>query len=249
MDVPETLSLTVTDGVGRVVVDRPPVNALSSAEYVEYADFFETLAEDADLQVIVFETAGDVYLGGHDVNEFVDLDAGAAETLTARAQRFFRAVDELPVPTIAAVDGAAVGTGLAFTCVTDVRYASLDAAFGLPEVDRGVLGGYKFTQRHVSEGLARELFYTGETISAVEAHEAGLVQEYFHTDEDLRTGVDDLATTIADKDRATIRLAKQSVVETAEMETHPGYERECEYTVALREHDTANEASRAFFEE
>lgn len=248
MDVPDTIEFTVEDGVGRVVVDRPPVNALSSVEYVAYADFFDDLNDYDDVQVVVFETAGDVYLGGHDVNEFVDLDSEAAETLTGRAQRFFRAVDELTCPTIAAVDGAAVGTGLAFTCVTDIRYASLDAEFGLPEVDRGVLGGYKFAQRHLPEGRARQLFYTGETISAVKAQEEGLVQEYFHTDEELHAAVDDLAATIAAKDRATITLAKQSVIETEDMETHAGYERECEYTVALREHESANEASRSFFD-
>lgn len=248
MDAPETITFSVDDGVGRVVVDRPPVNALVSEQYVEYADFIEGLDDHEEIQVVVFETAGDVYLGGHDVNEFVDLDSEDAKTLTARAQRFFRAVDELEWPTIAAVDGAAVGTGLAFTCVTDVRYASLDAEFGLPEVDRGVLGGYKFLQRHVPEGRARELFYTGETMSAVTAGEEGLVQEWFHTDEELHEAVDDLARTIAEKDRATVNLAKQSVVETAEMETHPGYERECEFTVALREYESANESSRAFFD-
>lgn len=247
---PDTVSFQVADGVGEVVIDRPPVNALTSEEYVEYTSFFRSLSDREDLQVIVIKSAGEQgYLAGHDVNEFVDLTPEAAKRLTGRAQEFFRAIDDVSWPTIAAVDGYALGTGLAVTAVADLRYATSDAEFGLPEVDRGVLGGYKFAQRHLPEGRARELFYTGEPISAATAAEEGYVQGYFDTREELYNAVEDVASTIASKNQQTIRLAKDSVRRTVAMETHDGYERECEYTVQLREDEGARRSSAEFFTE
>jgi enoyl-CoA hydratase len=248
--VPGTISLGVDGGVATVRIDRPPVNALTSELYVEYAEFFRSLSDHEGVQVVVIETAGeDCFLAGHDVNEFVELTPEAAERLTDRARAFFRAIDEVAWPTIAAVDGYALGTGLAVTAVTDLRYATADAEFGLPEVDRGVLGGYKFAQRHFPEGRARELFFTGETVSAETAREDGYVQACFETREALRDSVAETAATIAEKNRETIRLAKESVTETVDMETHAGYERECAYTVELRGDEGARRSSEAFFEE
>ena len=247
--LPETLLFEVDDGVATITIDRPPVNALTSEQYVEYAEFFRSLSDRDDVQVVIFETTGeDPFLAGHDVNEFVDLTPEAAEKLTNRAQTFFRAIDEIAWPTIAAIDGYALGTGLAVTAVTDLRYATAAAEFGLPEVDRGVLGGYKFAQRHLPEGRARELFYTGETISAATAYDDGYVQDYFETREELREAVTATAETIGEKNRETIRLAKESVLETVDMETHAGYETECGYTVELRNDEGARQSSEAFFE-
>lgn len=118
------------------------MNALTSGNYEDYATFFRSLSERTDLQVVVIKSAGNQgFLAGHDVNEFVDLTPEAAESLMSHAQEFFRAVDDMAWPTIVAVDGYALGTGLAVTAVADLRYATVDAEFGLPEVDRGVLGG------------------------------------------------------------------------------------------------------------
>lgn len=141
--VPETISFDEDGGVATVCIDRPPVNALTLDIYVEYTEFFRSLSDHEGFQVVVIETTGeDCFLAGHDVNEFVELTPQAAERFTNRAQSFFRAIDEIAWPTIAAVDGYALGTGLAVTAVTDLRYATADAEFGLPEIDRGVLGGY-----------------------------------------------------------------------------------------------------------
>ncbi|MFO7926782.1 enoyl-CoA hydratase/isomerase family protein [Natronomonas sp.] len=248
--VPETIDFGVDDGVATVTIDRPPVNALRSEEYVEYAAFFDALSEHDEAQVVVIETAGeDRFLAGHDVNEFVELTPETARTLTERARAFFRAIDEVAWPTIAAVDGYALGTGLAVTAVTDLRYATADAEFGLPEVDRGVLGGYKFAQRHLPEGRARELFFTGDTITGETACEEGYVQACFETRAELHEAVAETAATIAEKNRETIRLAKASVIETVDMETHAGYERECAYTVELRGDEGARRSSAAFFDE
>lgn len=248
--IPDTISFEIIDGIGEVVIDRPPVNALTSEHYVEYASFFRSLSDRDDLQVLVIKSAGDEgYLAGHDINEFVDLSPGTAEKLTDCAQEFFRAIDNVAWPTIAAVDGYALGTGLAVTAVTDLRYATEDAEFGLPEVNRGVLGGYKFAQRHLSEGRARELFFTGEPMSAGTAADEGYVQGLFGSRDDLYNGVDDVAESIADKNRYTIRLAKESVCETTAMETHEGYQIECKYTVQLRKDEGARRTSAEFFED
>lgn len=249
MTVPDTIDFSVADGIGTVTIDRPPVNALTSNEYREYASFVDELSEHDELQVVVFKAAGaGQFIAGHDIHEFVDLGPEQARKLTTRAQEFFKAVDTVEWPTIAAIDGYAYGTGLAFAAVTDIRYATVDATFCLPEVDRGVLGGYKFTQRHLPEGRARELFYTGEPITARTAADDGFVQACYETREELYDAVDETARTIAEKDRTTIQLAKQSVVDTVDEPVHEGYSRECEYTVELRTHDSANESSAAFFD-
>lgn len=247
--IPETIRFEITDSIGEIIIDRPPVNAVTTDQLKNYRRFFDDLNEVTDVSVLVLKTTGEkAFLAGHDINEFVDMTPEIAEEVTALAGDMFYAIHTVNKPIIGAIDGPALGTGLGVSSMLDIRYASRNATVGLPEADRGILGGYKFAQLNLPEGRARELMLSADPISAEQAYQDGFIQRVFDTREDLYDAVEELAQRIAEKPSVTSRLAKEAIIETSEMSVHEGYAKECEYSVKLRSFEEANQSSREFFD-
>jgi enoyl-CoA hydratase len=238
------------DGVVVVTIDRPPVNALRFSDVAELNAVFKSLeaAPEDEVRVVILTAAGDrAFVAGADVNDLAALtpqtSVGALDLVQETCTRIY----EFPTPVIAAVNGPALGSGVAFASVCDIRVASEKATFGLPEINVGVMGGSKHLARLLPQGRTRLMMYTAWRLGAQEALRFGVVESVVEPaallDEALR-----IAREIASKLPVAVRLAKRGLNRTESMPLREGYAYECELTIELRGDPRSAEASRAFFE-
>jgi enoyl-CoA hydratase len=167
-------------GIAQVTINRPEKrNALSGAMVAELADAFDHVAEDVSVRGLILTGAGDkAFVAGADIQELKALTPLDARTYAARGQEAFRKLETLGKPSVAAINGFALGGGLELAMACTVRFASEDAKLGQPEVKLGLIPGYGGTQRlmHlVGRGHALELLLSGDPIDAAEAYRIGLV--------------------------------------------------------------------------
>jgi enoyl-CoA hydratase/carnithine racemase len=206
----ETLTVEVDDRLAVVTVDRPEVrNALSRQVLAELRDVLADLRERDDVGLVAFTGAGDkAFVAGADISQLrhYDLHTG----LAAEMQRTFDVVETFPKPTVAAVNGFALGGGCELAMACDIRIASENARFGLPETTLSVLPGAGGTQRLarlVGTGRAIEMILTGRFVDAAEAHAIGLVTAVVPAD-GLAGELRRLADQILAKGPLAVRLAK-----------------------------------------
>jgi enoyl-CoA hydratase len=203
----------VTDdlGIADVVVDAPPVNALTVAQWFTLADTVTALGRDRSVRVVILRAEGRGFNAGVDIKEMqtttgFDALVGANRGCAAA----FAAVYECAVPVISAVHGHCLGGGIGLVGNSDVIVASDDAYFGLPEVDRGALGAATHLARLVPQHKMRQMVYTATTVSAAELLAFGSVYQVVARD-DLLAAVREVATAIAAKSPTVIRAAKESL--------------------------------------
>jgi enoyl-CoA hydratase len=170
-----------TDGhVAWVTVNTPArLNILDSDGFDALAGEFERLADDGQLRLAVLTGAGEgAFIGGADVREMAKLDIALARTFIARLGRATAAIRALPVPVIARIDGYALGAGLEIAASCDLRAASDRSTFGMPEVRVSIPSVVEAVPlpRLIGWGRTCELVLTGETISAEDALEWGLIE-------------------------------------------------------------------------
>jgi len=167
-------------GIARLVVNRPEKrNALNGAVIAELEDAFARCTSDASVRGLLITGAGDkAFVAGADINELAALGPLEAQAYAARGQRALRRLETMGKPSVAAVNGYALGGGLELAMACSVRFAAPHAQFGQPEVKLGILPGYGGTQRLprlVGRGRALELLLAGDSIDAEEARRIGLV--------------------------------------------------------------------------
>jgi enoyl-CoA hydratase len=198
-------------GIAEIVVDCPPVNALTVALWFELADTIRTIGTDAMTRVVILRSEGRGFNAGVDIKEMQNTE-GFSALLGANKGCFaaFAAVYDCPVPVIAAVHGFCVGGGIGLAGNADVIVASDDAYFGLPEVDRGALGAATHLSRLVPQHKMRAMVYTGATATAAELHHFGAVLTVVPKDK-LRAAAFEVAETIAAKSPTVMRAAKESL--------------------------------------
>jgi enoyl-CoA hydratase len=198
-------------GIAEIVVDVPPVNALTVAGWFELADAVTAAGKDPETRVVVLRSEGKGFNAGVDIKEMQNTE-GFAALIGANKGCFaaFAAVYDCPVPLIAAVQGFCVGGGIGLTGNADIVIASDDAFFGLPEVDRGALGAATHLARLVPQHKMRAMVYTGATATAAELHAFGSVLRVVSRDE-LRSAALEVAADIARKSPTVMRAAKESL--------------------------------------
>jgi enoyl-CoA hydratase/carnithine racemase len=231
-----------------VVLDRPPVNALTIALYQRIAEVFEDIGSWTDVNCAVLSAGGSrAFCAGLDLRELlaakVEDDPGRAVIV----RRMFRSVRHCAIPVIAAVNGPALGAGCVLASVCDIRIASENATFGLPEINAGRCGGTAHMARHVPQGLLRRMFFTGMPISAQEAHRVGFVDQVVPLDR-LIPAANELAGVIAGKAPLGLRMGKEAMNRVEFMPVEEGYELEQEYSTKLLHTEDAREATRAVLE-
>jgi enoyl-CoA hydratase/carnithine racemase len=206
----ETLKVEVDDRLAVVTINRPQVrNALSRTVIAELLEVLAELRERDDVGLVAFTGAGEkAFVAGADISQLrhYDLHTG----LDAAMQRAFDAVEAFPKPTVAAVNGFALGGGCELAMACDIRIASESARFGLPETTLSVLPGAGGTQRLarlVGTGRAIEMILTGRFVDAAEAHAIGLVTSVVPA-EGLRAELRRLADQVLAKGPLAVRLAK-----------------------------------------
>jgi enoyl-CoA hydratase len=168
------------DAVALVTVDRPDaLNALDVATLTMLRDELSAIAADGDVRVVVLTGAGDrAFIAGADIKYMSGLGVEDAIAWGALGHEVGRLLETMAKPTIAAVNGFALGGGCELALACDIRYASSNAKLGQPEVNLGIIPGWGGTQRLARVcglGVAKELIFTGRTVDADEALRIGLV--------------------------------------------------------------------------
>ena len=180
------------DGLALVTINRPEkLNALNQAVISELGEAFRMAREDTSVKALILTGAGEkAFVAGADIAELAKVDAIEAERLSRRGQEIFRALEILRKPSVAAVNGYALGGGLELAMCCTIRIASPNAKLGQPEVKLGIVPGYGATQRLprlVGRGRALELLLSGDPIDAAEAYRIGLVNALAPQDELIAT--------------------------------------------------------------
>ncbi|MFF4617458.1 enoyl-CoA hydratase family protein [Nonomuraea jabiensis] len=206
------MGITLRAGpIAEVVVDVPPVNALTVRGWEELAGAVRRAGDDPETRVVVLRAEGRGFNAGVDIKELRDAEGYEALVGVNRAcYAAFAAVYECAVPVIAAVHGHCLGGGVGLAGNADIVVAADDAYFGLPEVDRGALGAATHLARLVPQHLMRAMVYTCRNVTAAELHAFGSVLEIAPRDK-LRDAALEVAGQIAAKDPYVIRRAKESL--------------------------------------
>lgn len=222
----ETLSLTTTDAVAVLELNRPDkANAMNLPMWEELRRAMTWIDQAHTLRVAVIRGAGRHFCAGIDLDllrgvreQTADACAGRAaeklRRLILEMQEAFSAIERCRKPVLAAVHGACVGAGVDLVTACDMRYCSADAQFSVKEVDVGMtadVGTLQRLPRLVGEGMARELAYTARSVSGAEAREIGLVNRCHPDAETLQRDVMALAAAIAAKSPLAVRGSKEMI--------------------------------------
>jgi enoyl-CoA hydratase/carnithine racemase len=237
--------------VARIELDNQPLN-LVTGEMMERLDAaLDALTRDGTTRVVVLTGAGTrAFCAGSDVKEFEALAGRVAQGKLLYEKYVYRKLAELPIPTIAAIEGDALGGGLELALCCDLRVASARARFGMPEVRLGVIPGSGGTQRLpavVGPARAKELILVGELIDAPRAEQIGLVNVVVGAGEALAAATD-MGERIAARGPVAVRAAKRLVGHAADLDLDAGMAAELDASEHVFSSDDMLEGARAFFE-
>lgn len=202
-----------TDGVGVVVFDRPPVNAVSIAVYEAIGQLADLVERSDDIRVLVL-TAGPqarAWCGGADLNDFVGMGSEARKERYDFINRTLPRLYQLDRPVIAAVNSHTVGVGVLLAAMCDMRVVSAEATFACPEIDYGLVAGSGglLAWLKLPEGKVREIFFTGRRFSAQELESSGFFNYVVPRAEVLPKALE-LARLIAAKSLAAVKARKRA---------------------------------------
>lgn len=213
-----------------VTLDRPKaLNALNAKLVAELGRAVAEVAEMEGVRALVLTGAGRAFVAGADISEMREMSGEAAEAFARRGQAVGEAMENLPIPTIAAVNGFALGGGCELAMCCDIILAGEKALFGQPEVKLGVIPGFGGTQRlarYVGRQRARELCFTGRNISAQEAVVLGLAMAV--VEGDVVEAALKLAGKIARNGPGAVGLAKRAINHGSDLELSAGLNLEAE---------------------
>ena len=246
----ETISTSVEGDIATVTIDRQEVrNALNGQVMRDVRAALDGLREDESVGVVVFTGAGEKsFAAGADISELKERTA--LDALSSGMQRLYDEIEGYEKPTIAAVNGYALGGGCELAMACDIRVAAENAKFGQPEVNLSIIPGAGGTQRLsrlVGVGKATELILTGEVIDAQEAHRIGLVSKVVPQSE-LMDSAREMASKILSKGPLAIRLAKIAVSRGAETDQDTGMLIERLAQAVLFDSEDKREGTSAFLE-
>ncbi len=211
------IKLTNEGNVATLTIARPDrLNALSPELMAELSDAVAEVARRAkELRCLVITGEGKAFVAGADIAAMQSMTPGEASDFASRGHQLGSALEALPLPVIAAINGFALGGGCELALACDFAYASEKAKLGQPEVKLGVIPGFGGTQRllrRVGVAVARELVYSGMMIDAQEALRIGLVNRVFAHDE-LLPKTYEVARTIAEMGPLAVAAAKRVIRE------------------------------------
>lgn len=231
-----------------VTIDRPPVNAIDTRTYRRLGEVFQAAADNQNLRCVVLTAAGArAFSAGSDVRELRQITPASATQRARTVRAAFEALWKCPVPVIGAINGPALGAGLAICSYCDVLVAAEQATFALPEIKVGVLGGTKQLSRLVPPKKLRWMALTGESVSAAELQAFGSIEAVVPREELLSAALAHAAK-IAEKSPAAIRLQKEALNLTEYMDLASGYHVEQLFTGLLSGSAESKEAASAYLE-
>src|SRR5215207_1633427 len=206
------VEVEIDEGIAVITMNRlQALNAFNSEQLDRLGAAFQALSQDRSVRVVILTGAGDrAFAAGADIKEMVNLTPAAGLAFGRKGQALTSAIERLPQPVIAAVNGYAFGGGCELAIACDIRLASKNARFAQPEVSLGIPPGWGGTQRLprlIGPGLAAEMIYTGRHVNAEEAQRIGLVNAV-HPLDHLMTAAREMAARIARNSPAAVRASK-----------------------------------------
>ena len=237
-------SSSVEAGVAQLVFNKPPVNAFNSAEWGGIAAEIKTLGERDDVTVIIVRAEGKGFCAGVDIKELGE-DPNMIVPVNKGNYDTFEAIHRNPKPVVAALHGFVLGGGIGIAGAADIIVASECASFGVPEVDRGAMGGGAHLQRMFPVQKVRYMYFTGEFIDAQEAYRLGAVERVVPKDELVEAALE-IAAKIAEKSTIMITLAKEALNGIEDGNLEAKYRSEQGFTLEAYRHQDSQEARDAF---
>ena len=237
---------TITDGIAHLVLCKPPVNAFNSEEWAGIAAEIRSLGEQSSVRVIVVSAEGKGFCAGVDIKE-LGAEPGKIVPVNKGNYDTFEAIHRNPKPVVLAIHGFVLGGGIGMAGAADILVASECATFGVPEVDRGAMGGGAHLQRLFPVQKVRHMYFTGEFIDAAEAFRLGAIEKVVPRAELVSTALE-IAKSIAAKSPRMISLAKEALNAIEDGNLEEKYRREQGLTLEAYMHADSQEARDAFNE-
>ena len=238
--------VSLQDHIAPLCFDKPPVNAFDSVEWASIAAEIDRLGKLPEVHVIVISAEGKGFCAGVDIKELganpemiVPVNKGNYDT--------FAAIHRNPKPVIVALHGFVLGGGIGIAGAADIVVASECATFGVPEVDRGAMGGGAHLQRLFPVQKVRQMYFTGEFIDANEAWRLGAIERVVPRAE-LVAAAMEIAAKIAAKSPVMIQLAKEALNSIEDGDLEAKYRREQGFTLEAYSYKDSQEARDAFNE-
>jgi enoyl-CoA hydratase/carnithine racemase len=249
MDDLTQLKVSIADHIATLVMDSPPVNALTRVLNDELTLALDRISEMDDVRVVVLTGAGKVFCAGADLKGRAEIIKGPGDlpAHSRRTRECFHSIRECAKPVIVAINGAALGSGLAMCASADILVASEKGSLGMPEVDVGLLGGARHAMRLFSHSRLRRMALTGMRVGGEELFRLGVV-EACTTPEDLMPTAMEIARTIASKSPVSTRMGKHTLNVIEDMSLRDGYRYEQDMTAQIGKTEDAKEAQLAFKE-
>jgi len=239
----------IADFIAVVTMNNPPVNAQSRLFHEEAMLVFDRLGDMDEVRVVVLTGAGKCFSAGADIKGRAGTQPAAGEQgqHSRRARECFHSITECRKPVIAAINGVALGAGLAVAAACDVLVAAEEAALGLPEIDVGLLGGGRHAMRLFGHSRVRRMMFTGLRVSGAELYRLGVVEACVPQAQLMDTALG-LAREMASKSPIAMQLAKHALNTIEEMSLRDGYRFEQNMTAELSRYEDSREAMLAFVE-
>jgi len=212
----KTLQYSVESGVATILLDRPEArNALNGAMCDELCEAANRAAADASVQLVLVRGNGPVFCAGADVKERHGMSKEQVRARRLKGFAAYGALEALPMPAIAVVQGAALGSGVEIAAACDFIVATPDAVFGTPEAQRGTVGATQRLPRVLGKRLAKDLMFTGRRLTAEEARSAGFVSRI---SQDVEKEIAEISKSILAAPPAAMRLAKRCIDRGVELD-------------------------------
>jgi enoyl-CoA hydratase len=243
------LNCSFVDHVAVLSLNNAPVNALSKTLSDELTAALDIISETPEVRSVVLTGEGKIFCAGADLKGRASVIKGPGDlpAHSRRTRECFHAIRECTKPVIVALNGPALGAGLAIAASADLIITSEKGCLALPEIDVGLLGGGSHAARLFPHTMLRKMMFTGYRVPADELYRLGVVLQVT-TQEGLMPAALELAQTIANKSPLSIGLAKQTLNAIEDMSLRDGYRYEQDMTAAIAKTEDAKEAQRAFLE-
>ncbi|UYQ64530.1 enoyl-CoA hydratase/isomerase family protein [Streptomyces peucetius] len=246
-----TVSLEVSEGVGTIRLDRPPMNALDIAVQDRLRELAEEAGRREDVRAVILYGGEKVFAAGADIKEMQEMDHTAMVVRSRALQESFTAVARIPKPVVAAVTGYALGGGCELALCADYRIAADNAKLGQPEILLGLIPGAGGTQRLsrlIGPSRAKDLIFTGRMVKAEEALTLGLVDRVVPAAE-VYEQAHAWAAGLAKGPALALRAAKESVDAGLETDIETGLAVERNWFAGLFATEDRERGMRSFVEE